>query len=71
MQYTSVIAAASTGIASQILIGGGTAHRHFKVPNDVENNTVPTVGADSNLAKRFQNAKLIIIDVIFLHFFMI
>ena len=60
-----VSAAASTGIAALLLIGGGTVHRLFNVPNDVDDKTQPRMNAESKRADQIRNADLIIIDVIF------
>ena len=63
-----VFSAASTGIAALLLIGGGTVHRQFNVPIDIEQNTAPRMNVESNRAKEIRNADLIIIDVcIFYH----
>ena len=59
----SVISAASTGIAALLLIGGGTVHRQFYVPKDLDDDTQPKVDAHSNTADYFRNVDLIIIDV--------
>lgn len=60
-----MITAASTGIASLLLIGGATAHSQFYVPNDVDDKTTPRISYESVGAQRFRNAELIIIDVNF------
>ena len=60
-----VSAAASTGIAALLLIGGGTVHRLFNVPNDVDDKTQPRMNAESKRADQIRNSDLIIIDVIF------
>uniref|UniRef100_A0A914I8I8 ATP-dependent DNA helicase n=1 Tax=Globodera rostochiensis TaxID=31243 RepID=A0A914I8I8_GLORO len=61
---SSVIAAASTGIAALLLIGGGTAHRQFSVPNDVTDDTAPTISFESSKGEQLRGADLIIIDEI-------
>jgi hypothetical protein len=60
-----VIAAASTGIAALLLIGGATAHRQFYIPNDVNYRTPPNVNYESAGAQKFRDADVIIIDVFF------
>jgi hypothetical protein len=64
LESTSVISAASTGIAALLLIGGATAHRQFYIPNDVKWNTPPNLDYQSAGAQRFRDADVIIIDVI-------
>ena len=59
-----VSAAASTGIAALLLIGGGTVHRLFNVPNDVSEETQPRINAESKRAQQIRDADLIVIDVI-------
>ena len=59
-----VAAAASTGIAALLLIGGGTVHRLFNVPNDVSEDTQPRINAESKRAQQIRDADLIVIDVI-------
>jgi hypothetical protein len=61
----SVLSAASTGIAALLLIGGGTVHRQFSVPNDVDDETAPRMGFQSAGARRLRAVELIVIDVIF------
>jgi len=65
----SVISAASTGIAALLLIGGGTVHRQFSVPNDVDDDVHSKIGVETAGAKRLRDADLIIIDVFFVFLF--
>ena len=65
LSYGSVISSASTGIAALLLIGGGTVHRQFSVPNDVEETTSPNVPFQSKKADQLRSTDLIIIDVRF------
>lgn len=67
----SVIATASTGIAALLLIGGGTVHRNFNVPNDVNSDTLPRMSATSARAEQIRRAELIIIDVLLVFFVLI
>ena len=60
-----VISAASTGNASLLLIGGGTVHRQFFVPNDVDEKTACRVSAESKTAEKLRQTQLIVIDVLF------
>jgi hypothetical protein len=60
----TVITSASTGIAGILLLGGGTVHSKFHVPNSVNAKSVPNVAWESIDACRLRNAELIIIDVI-------
>jgi hypothetical protein len=64
-----VIASASTGIAALLLIGGGTVHRNFHVPNDINAKSAPNVAWESKDAIRLRSAELIIIDVMVFCFF--
>ena len=63
-----VSASASTGIAALLLIGGGTVHRNFNVPNDVDEKTQQRINAESKRAEQIRNTDLIIIDVIYSFF---
>jgi hypothetical protein len=58
-----VISAASTGIAALLLIGGGTVHRQFFVPNDIDDDTQSKVSFESAKGLHLRAANLIIIDV--------
>ena len=58
-----MIAAASTGIASLLLIGGGTVHRHFCIPNDVDDETMPNIKYHTKKAEQLRMAAVIVIDV--------
>uniref|UniRef100_A0A183CL30 ATP-dependent DNA helicase n=1 Tax=Globodera pallida TaxID=36090 RepID=A0A183CL30_GLOPA len=64
LQSGSVISAASTGIAALLLLGGGTVHRQFSVPNDINDNTPPQVAFESARARQLRAVDLIIIDEI-------
>lgn len=59
----SVCAAASTGIASLLLLGGATAHRQFFVPNDVTMKTPVTISAQGAKAEQLDRLQVIVIDV--------
>jgi hypothetical protein len=59
----SVISSATTGVAALLLIGGGTVHRQFFVPNDVDEDTAPRISYESSSADRLRAVELIIIDV--------
>jgi hypothetical protein len=61
--HATVITAASTGIAGILLIGGGTVHSKFHVPNTVDSKTTPQVAWESTEAIRLRGAELIVIDV--------
>ena len=65
-----VISAASTGNASLLLIGGGTVHRQFFVPNDVDEKTSSRVSAESKTAQKLRDTELIVIDVAFTNSFL-
>lgn len=57
-----VIAVASSGIASQLLDGGRTAHSTFGIPLDVLENSVCGFSKQSLQAELFRETKLIIWD---------
>uniref|UniRef100_A0A1I8ACR6 ATP-dependent DNA helicase n=1 Tax=Steinernema glaseri TaxID=37863 RepID=A0A1I8ACR6_9BILA len=59
-----VEATAPTGIAAQILRGGKTAHSRFRIPNDLDEKTTPSVKYESSYAGILRDTKLIIIDEI-------
>ena len=67
----SVIAAASTGIAALLLIGGATVHRQFYVPNDVDDDTPPKINFESAGAQKLRDVELIIIDVCLFFFLLL
>ncbi|CAL5370135.1 unnamed protein product [Camellia sinensis] len=57
-----VVAVASSGIASLLLVGGRTAHSTFSIPLDVLENSVCGFSKQSLQAELFREAKLIIWD---------
>ena len=58
----SVIACASTGIAALLLMGGSTAHRAFRIPEDVNREMPSRYAWEKDDAKRIRNAEVLIID---------
>ena len=60
----NVIACASTGIAALLLIGGSTAHRAFRIPEDVNRDMPPRFAWERDDATRVRNADVLIIDEI-------
>ena len=56
------LATASSGVAAGILPGGRTAHSRFKIPLQLDNNSVSGISKQSSLAVLLQMAKLIIWD---------
>ena len=58
----SVIACASTGIAALLLMGGSTAHRAFRIPEDVNRDMPPRYAWETDDAKRVRDAEVLIID---------
>jgi hypothetical protein len=63
-QKMRVLPCASTGIAAELLIDGGTVHRRFSVPNDVSKDEPMRIPRHSNYAAVLDAAQLIIIDEI-------
>lgn len=59
-----VISCASTGIAALLLMGGTTAHRAFRIPEDVNRETPPRYAWQKDDATRVRNAEVLIIDEI-------
>lgn len=59
-----VIACASTGIAALLLMGGTTAHRAFRIPEDVNREMPPRYAWERDDATRVRNADVLIIDEI-------
>ncbi|KAF7841731.1 uncharacterized protein G2W53_004029 [Senna tora] len=57
-----VIAVASSGIASQLIPGGRTAHSRFAIPLDCNENSTCNIIQGSDLANLLINTKLIIWD---------
>ncbi|KAF7835632.1 uncharacterized protein G2W53_010491 [Senna tora] len=57
-----VIAVASSGIASQLISGGRTAHSRFAIPLDCNENSTCNIIQGSDLANLLINTKLIIWD---------
>lgn len=56
------LATASSGVAAGILPGGRTAHSRFKIPLQIDENSVCGVTKQSCLAELFKQSKLIIWD---------
>ncbi|XP_075106764.1 uncharacterized protein LOC142179787 [Nicotiana tabacum] len=53
---------ATSGVAASILPGGRTAHSHFKIPINIDENVTCNINKQSSLASLVQDAKLIIWD---------
>ena len=53
---------ASTGIAAELLIEGTTAHRRFRIRNNIDNKTEIYVDQESHFARVMRAADVIIID---------
>uniref|UniRef100_A0A0M3IC53 ATP-dependent DNA helicase n=1 Tax=Ascaris lumbricoides TaxID=6252 RepID=A0A0M3IC53_ASCLU len=58
----ATIAVAFTGIAATLLINGTTVHSRFRLPFQVQHDSVSTIKADSDEAETIRNAKLIVWD---------
>uniref|UniRef100_A0AC34RS69 ATP-dependent DNA helicase n=1 Tax=Panagrolaimus sp. JU765 TaxID=591449 RepID=A0AC34RS69_9BILA len=56
------MATASTGIAALLLPGGQTAHSGFRINNDVDPTSEPSINYESFYAQRIRAASLIIVD---------
>ncbi|XP_035837386.1 ATP-dependent DNA helicase pif1-like [Helianthus annuus] len=57
-----VLNVASSGIASLLLTGGRTAHSRFRIPLNLNEDSVCHIKADSDVAKLLRQTKLIIWD---------
>jgi len=57
-----VLATASSGIAATLLLGGRTAHSRFKLPFDVQPNSICNIKKQQDLAKLIRVAAVIIWD---------
>ena len=58
------VVCASTGIAALLLINGMTAHRAFRIPENVYRNTPPKFSYEKADSKKLRDAKVVIIDEI-------
>nr|XP_033511796.1 ATP-dependent DNA helicase pfh1-like [Nicotiana tomentosiformis] len=56
------LATTTSGVAASILSGGRTAHSHFKIPIDIEENATCNISKQSALAGLIRDAKLILWD---------
>nr|GEW40244.1 hypothetical protein [Tanacetum cinerariifolium] len=56
------LATASSGVAANNMPGGRTSHSRFKIPINLENNSLYNIKKQSGTAKRLRAAKLIIWD---------
>ncbi|KAK0401796.1 hypothetical protein QR680_015976 [Steinernema hermaphroditum] len=56
------VATATTGIASLLLTGGKTAHRAFRIRNDIDENSVPTIEYESPFAVAIRESSFILMD---------
>jgi len=57
-----VLAVASSGIASLLLLGGRTTHSRFKIPIDLHNESTCNIKQQMKVAKLVRKADLIIWD---------
>ena len=57
-----IVACASTGIAALLLLNGKTAHRTFRIPENVNRTTPPKFSYEKDDSKKLREAKVIIID---------
>ncbi|KAF7808055.1 uncharacterized protein G2W53_040216 [Senna tora] len=57
-----VLAVASSGIASQLILGGRTAHSRFAIPLNIDGNSTCHIVQGSDLAELMVHTKLIIWD---------
>nr|KAJ0216741.1 hypothetical protein LSAT_V11C300144770 [Lactuca sativa] len=58
----TALATASSGVAANNMPGGRTAHSRFKIPINLENNSVYKISRQSGTAQLLQTAKVIIWD---------
>lgn len=58
------VVCASTGIAALLLINGMTAHRAFRIPDNLDRNTPPKFSYEKDDSAKLREAKVIIIDEI-------
>ena len=56
------LAVALSGIAAKLLVGGRTAHSHFKIPIPVNESSICSISLQSQDAKLMKEASLIIWD---------
>jgi hypothetical protein len=56
------LAVASSGIASILLDGGRTSHSRFKIPLDIQHDSIAAIKCQSQLAELIRRTKLIIWD---------
>lgn len=57
-----IVACASTGIAALLLLNGKTAHRTFRIPENVNRTTPPKFSYEKDDSKKLREARVIIID---------